>query len=296
MAFPLLSLALAAQSAAAPAPPLIRTTNPPPIITVPVSPQTVQIGVGGARARTNLASLVTADDYPAEAARAGEQGTTGFRLTVGPDGLVTDCTIVQSSGSAALDAASCRLMRGRARFDPAKDKAGVPTSDVVTARIAWRLPPRLIPDLVTTRYTLGADGVPRNCSLQARLGERVQSQSAPDCGPRPPSGPWVADLKKEAGGAVTNVRSEIRLIRDAAAPWPELEQTGRRVVAREMARLRVGAGGRVLGCVVLDRQSFSERAPKACGVGSQVSDYTAPGESEMRLVLFTAFESSSGTE
>ena len=282
----------ASASPAPRAPPLVRTEGPPPLITVPIAPPTVQVGPGGARAKANLASLISADDYPADARQAGVQGTTGFKLTVGPDGLVTDCTILQSSGSASLDAASCRLMRSRARFEPARDKEGRPTSDVVTTRIAWRLPPRLIPDLVVTRFALGANGLPRNCSLEARLGERVQTQSAPDCGPRPPSGAWLADLRKEAAGAPTNVRVEIRLIRDAAAPWPTIEQSGRRVVARELARLRVGAGGRILGCVTLDRQTISARAPRACGVGSQVSDYASSGESEMRLVLFTAFEDS----
>lgn len=291
MALLLLSLVVTAQPTAAPAPPLVRT-NPPPIITMPVAPPT-QVGPGGARAKANLASLISADDYPADARQAGVQGTTGFKLVVGPDGRVTDCTILQSSGSASLDAASCRLMRSRARFEPARDKDGRPTSDVVTTRIAWRLPPRLIPDLVVTRFVLGANGVPRNCSIEARIGERVQTQAAPDCGPRTPSGPWIAELQKEAAGAPTNVRVEIRLLRDAEAPWPAFEQSGRRVIAREMARLRVGAGGRVLGCVVLDRQSFSERAPRACGVGSQVSDYSAAGETEMRLILFTAFEDGS---
>ena len=71
--------------------------------------------------------------------RNNEEGTTGFRLTVGPDGRVTNCEVTSSSGSSALDTTTCRLMRSRARFTPAHDSNGNPTNDTVTARITWRI-------------------------------------------------------------------------------------------------------------------------------------------------------------
>jgi protein TonB len=93
-----------------------------------------------ARAKANLASYVSDADYPAAAIRSEEQGTTRFRLAVGPDGRVRDCTVTGSSGSSALDSATCRIMRARARFTPARDGNGNPAPDTVANAIRWVLP------------------------------------------------------------------------------------------------------------------------------------------------------------
>ena len=93
-----------------------------------------------ARAKANLASYVSDADYPASAQRNEEQGTTRFRLTVGADGKVTDCTVTGSSGSSALDSTTCRIMKSRARFEPARDSSGNRTSDSVSSAIKWVLP------------------------------------------------------------------------------------------------------------------------------------------------------------
>src|SRR5436853_829387 len=69
-----------------------------------------------ARARTNLASLLSDEDYPAAARAAHEQGMVEFTLDVGPNGRVMGCTVTRGSGSALLDATTCRLVRSRARF------------------------------------------------------------------------------------------------------------------------------------------------------------------------------------
>jgi protein TonB len=147
-------------------PPLVRTnTPPPPVSTVSVAPPPVitntappiqappqaappppppppppPVRVQPAKARANLASYVSDDDYPQDAIRNEQQGTTGFRLEVGPDGRVTNCTVTSSSGSSSLDSTTCRLMRSRARFTPATDSSGGKTSDSVAGRIQWRLP------------------------------------------------------------------------------------------------------------------------------------------------------------
>jgi protein TonB len=105
---------------------------PPP----PQPPRTVE----PARAHANLSSYVSDADYPDPALRNAEQGTTRFRLVVGTDGRVTGCTIVGSSGSSTLDSATCRLMKSRARFTPARDSTGNPTTDSVASTIRWVLP------------------------------------------------------------------------------------------------------------------------------------------------------------
>ena len=93
-----------------------------------------------ARVQANLASYVSDGDYPAEAIRAGEQGTVRFRLDVGENGRVSACTITESSGSASLDGTTCRILTERARFLPARDSEGKPTTDSVHAAIRWVLP------------------------------------------------------------------------------------------------------------------------------------------------------------
>ena len=95
-----------------------------------------------ARAKANLASYVSNDDYPDAALRNEEQGVTAFRLEVGPDGRVTSCTVTSSSGSSTLDNATCRIMKSRARFTPATDSSGRKVSDTTSSRIRWVLPPQ----------------------------------------------------------------------------------------------------------------------------------------------------------
>lgn len=95
---------------------------------------------GAARARANLPALFSDEDYPASAIRAGEQGAVRFRLEVGPEGRVTGCTITASSGSSALDSTTCRILRSRARFTPARDASGRAIADSVEGAIEWRLP------------------------------------------------------------------------------------------------------------------------------------------------------------
>jgi TonB family protein len=107
------------------------------------------------RALANLASYISDADYPAAAIRAGEQGTVRFRLWIGTNGLVSDCRIEASSGSAALDEATCRIMRARARFTPAHDANGNAVEDTISSRIRWVLPPPEILDL--TPYISSAD-------------------------------------------------------------------------------------------------------------------------------------------
>jgi protein TonB len=112
----------------------------PPRADPPARPEPAAKTVEPARAKANLASYVSDEDYPTTAVRNEEQGTTRFRLAVGPDGRVKECTVTSSSGSSALDATTCKLMRQRAKFTPAKNNRGEPTGDTVTNAIRWVLP------------------------------------------------------------------------------------------------------------------------------------------------------------
>ena len=123
-----------------PGPTPVGETEVPPAPPPPPPPPPPARTVEPARAKANLASYVSDEDYPASAARNEEQGATRFRLEVGANGRVTNCTVTGSSGSSALDSATCRIMRSRARFSPARDSAGNPTGDTVNSTIRWVLP------------------------------------------------------------------------------------------------------------------------------------------------------------
>ena len=87
----------------------------------------------------NLNELVTADDYPAQAQLADEQGTVGVLVKVDASGRVADCAVEFSSGSAALDAQTCRLFWLRAKFEPHRDPSGKAVASVFRRKITWRL-------------------------------------------------------------------------------------------------------------------------------------------------------------
>ena len=92
-----------------------------------------------AQSAGNLAQYFSNDDYPVEALRRGAQGTVAFRLDIDASGTPTACTIEQSSGDAALDQATCDIVRTRARFRPARDAQGRPVPDTHSARVTWRI-------------------------------------------------------------------------------------------------------------------------------------------------------------
>ena len=131
----------------APPPPIQTVTAPPPPVYIPPvapappppppPPRKVQSATS---ARGDLRSLFSGDDYPASAQASGAEGTVRATLSIGPDGRVTGCNVTQSSGNGALDSATCNILRRRAKFIPARDSNGNPTSDSVsTPAIVWRL-------------------------------------------------------------------------------------------------------------------------------------------------------------
>ncbi len=83
---------------------------------------------------------IMASDYPAKALSAKHQGTTRFDLTIHPAGYVAECRIVQSSGYAELDDATCDLITKRARFNPARDAKAMPVGGTYSNQVRWQIP------------------------------------------------------------------------------------------------------------------------------------------------------------
>lgn len=93
-------------------------------------------GDGGPVTRAELRSgRITRSDYPRDANE--HQGLVEARLTVSAAGAVTGCRITRSSGNAVLDAATCRLIRERFRYAPARDAQGNAVPDVKGWQQRW---------------------------------------------------------------------------------------------------------------------------------------------------------------
>jgi protein TonB len=69
-------------------------------------------------------------------------GTVEVQVTVEPDGQVSNCTAIRGSGNAGLDAMTCRLVRERARFNPAFNAQGRPVSSQAYTTFVWGRKPR----------------------------------------------------------------------------------------------------------------------------------------------------------
>jgi TonB family protein len=104
--------------------------SPPPL---PAGPVPTVRPDGDARA-----ALAAAGD--AREARRRDQREVVFEVTVSPRGAVSDCRILQSSGSAQLDDQACTIARGRPRLAWARDAQGRARPESVRRIVSWSIP------------------------------------------------------------------------------------------------------------------------------------------------------------
>jgi protein TonB len=81
--------------------------------------------------------MINVADYPRAALAARAGGTVFLRFVVGPDGRVTDCTVTKTSGRTDLDATTCRIVRKRFRYKPARDASGSAVSATIVGTHEW---------------------------------------------------------------------------------------------------------------------------------------------------------------
>jgi len=84
-----------------------------------------------------ISGRIKDSDYPAAAGDAGVGGTVSVRYRVGIDGRASACSITRSSGSDALDAATCRIIEQRFRYAPSRDAGGNPVSSIIEENHSW---------------------------------------------------------------------------------------------------------------------------------------------------------------
>lgn len=111
-----------------------RPAMPVVVMTPPASKRPFPVPQG------NPGTWANTSDYPPKALMEQVEGTAGFSVTVGPDGRVSSCQIISSSGSPDLDQATCANVARRARFDPALDGNGTPVAGRYQNRVRWQIP------------------------------------------------------------------------------------------------------------------------------------------------------------
>lgn len=124
----------------------------------------------------DTASWATTADYPSLALNNGWTGLTGFRLTVLPNGLVSNCEIIRTSGYAMLDAATCSNVTRRARFVPATNANREYIVGTYTSWISWFVPidengADIPPEHLAAKKSelmTSLDGLPAGASLRGR--------------------------------------------------------------------------------------------------------------------------------
>lgn len=140
----------------APPPPISVATSPPQIVTqvnipppapvvrqivpAPVAPPPPRVQPKNPEPRGRPGDWANANDYPSRALREEREGVTRFSVQVGADGRVTSCQVTGSSGHADLDDTTCKLIQRRARFRPATDGNGDPTSGSWSSAVRWEIP------------------------------------------------------------------------------------------------------------------------------------------------------------
>lgn len=134
---------------------------------------------------------VATADWPPAALAEKRGGKARISFDLDPAGKVAGCRVIESSGHADLDAASCAIATQRASFKPALGVDGQPISGRVEQVLAWRVPDEATPSSPKARVpaytpqatvlppflitdgrarlvmTLGKDGKARECRLEA---------------------------------------------------------------------------------------------------------------------------------
>ena len=147
----------------------------------------------------SIASLFSADDYPAGSANRGEQGNVQVLIHVDDKGAVSSCEIKTSSGYPELDTQTCNIIALRARFEPARNGNGEPIAGEIIKTVDWRLADLAMPNTAWSMrmtFLMDKDGKATSCLIQG------QGMHLPQASPTPcPAGAlnyrpseWFPDL------------------------------------------------------------------------------------------------------
>ncbi len=95
-------------------------------------------GGGAITPPVRIAGALTNADYRRTRPPRGAAGTVFVSYRVRADGRVDRCAVLNSSGYAVLDEATCELIEQRFRFEPARDAGGRAIDWEVRTDYTWR--------------------------------------------------------------------------------------------------------------------------------------------------------------
>lgn len=84
-----------------------------------------------------LRGRIRDSDYPRAAGENGIGKTIVLQFDVETNGRVSGCKVLESSGSAILDDATCRLVEKRYRYEPSRDAQGTAVPSAVVESHVW---------------------------------------------------------------------------------------------------------------------------------------------------------------
>jgi protein TonB len=96
-------------------------------------------GDGGNSPPRWIKGRIKDSDYPKAEAEAGVGGTVSVRYAVETSGRATGCIVTRSSGSAALDAVTCRLVEDRFRYRPSMTPEGRAVRSIIIENHHWMI-------------------------------------------------------------------------------------------------------------------------------------------------------------
>jgi TonB family protein len=221
----------------------------------------------------SVKGLITADDYPPDALDLDEHGAVGVRLRVDKTGAVSGCTVVFSSGYSSLHAQTCRILKERAKYKPARDKRGRPIASETPVTINWRLEEdqedaSIRSNILSPREDWGlrtiialATGKPPSCRME--LGGAIK-------GVLPETIECSSDATTLAG-ALQQAPDRLEVVLEqgfAMSGEPKIAmQPSDRLISRQLARLEVDAAGTLKSCKIIETAgSIPPGYPGACTV------------------------------
>ena len=241
-------------------PPPVAEPSPPPVFVSELARAGIKPALFDrpVKPKADVVAMFSTDDYPLDALRKSEAGTVAVALKIGADGRVTDCVVTGSSGSASLDAQTCRIFWKRARFIPAEDSRGRPVESALQQRIKWELPaddPPVPIKAWSMRFTMEfvKDSGVVDCHMEAAGALKVQDDQR-ECG-------FATEMWE---GILATLRSDAgyergKLVFDTQfAPGNQLiavkPPEGTRLMARQLVRLTIDADGKTLQCRVVETE------------------------------------------
>ena len=122
-----------------PAPPARIIPPPAPAAPPPAPPPAPSQARAAQRDNFNRWAARIQEAYPSRAIRREIEGNVGVAVTINAEGRVSSCRVTSSSGESDLDTAACEGMERYARYEPARDAAGNPTTGSDSLTIVYRL-------------------------------------------------------------------------------------------------------------------------------------------------------------